>query len=203
VALDRGGRLASEGRKREVVQLLKDYQDWHAAFGGAGEINLQALGQYGPAGMIFKGMAFDPKQRGMLEESFDLLEKALTLLKGEHFEVWLLLHGPYIGDPGDPALVEQWREKRPGLVEWHDFAIEKLATYLKDQDLYVAWPARMATRREKHVERMNDEFYSLYQKLIKEGERKTKVVQTAAEWCGYGPTRAWEIVRIRESSGKT
>lgn len=98
--------MASEGRKREVVQLLKDYRDWHSAFGGAGEINLQALGQYGPAGIIFKGMAFDPKERHMIEESFDLLEKALTVLKHEHFEAWLLLHGPYIGDPGiRPSLI--------------------------------------------------------------------------------------------------
>jgi hypothetical protein len=191
--------LASEGRKREVIQLLKDYRDWHTAFGGASELNLGSMGQYGPAGMIFKGMAFDPKQRGMLEESFDLLEKALTLLKGEHFEAWLLLHGPYTGDP---AIVDMWRKKRPGLAQWHDLAIEQLATYLKNQDLFVAWPAHMTSRKDTYVKDRNDEFYALYQKLRREGDTKRKAIHTAAEWCEYSEIRGYEIVRLRETGYK-
>jgi hypothetical protein len=161
------------------------------------------MGQYGPAGMIFKGMAFDPKQRGMLEETFDLLEKALTVLKGEHFEAWLLLHGPYIGDPGDLALdlalVEMWREKKPGLAKWHDFGIEKLAEYLKDQDLYVLFPKRMTSREEKHVDKRNDELFSLYRIFKHEdGMSRNKAIETAADHCGYSRSRAYEIVNLRE-----
>jgi hypothetical protein len=56
----------------------------------------------------------------------------------------------------------------------------------------------MQTRKPETVKQMNDEFYSLYEKLIGEGEGKTRAVRTAAEWCDYGLTRAWEIVKLRE-----
>jgi hypothetical protein len=48
---------------------------------------------------------------------------------------------------------------------------------------------------------MNDEFYSLYRTF--RDEKMTNAVETVAEMCSYGSTRAWEIVGIREGSGKT
>jgi hypothetical protein len=190
--------VSLEGRKREVLQLLRDYRDWHSAYGAAGEMNFESRGQYGPAGMIFKGMAFDAKHRHMLEDSFYLLEQALTLLKYEEMHLWLLLLSPYLGDPGDPSLVDVWRKKKPRLAEHHDLAITKLAEYLQHQDLYVAWPDRMKSRRPATVKERNDEFYMAYQQERKEGETKRKAIQIAAEWCGYSEYRGYEIIRVRE-----
>lgn len=224
-ATNREGRLGNTGKECEVLQLLRYYRDWHTAYGGASELNLESLGQYGPAGMIVAGMLFsrrtnaDRRAWAMFRDSFDLLEKALRVLKGEDFGAWMGLLVPYLGDPADIALVDDWREKardewkktKTGWVqtkrgyisaqrflEKHDRAITTLAGYLKDHDLYVPRPGRMSTRKPETVEQMNDEFYALYEKLRKDGEGKTKAVRTAAEWCGYGERRGWDIVKLRE-----
>src|SRR4051794_23051365 len=151
--------------------------------------------------MIVAGMAFDKEHLGMLEETFKLLDHALVLLKRYHFEAWLLFKRPYTGDPGDPAIVDEWRKKRPGLIEWHDCGVEKLAGYLEGKDVYVPWPSRMQTRKPSSVKEMIDEFYALYRKFRDEKTSKTKAVNTAAEMCEYSQSRAWEIVGLRE--GKT
>lgn len=189
-------------RRREVRQLLCDYRDWHTAFGGAGETNLQSMGQYGPAGFIWRGMVFDAKHRSMLEDSFCLLEHALTLLKHEEMHLWLLLLKPYTGDPGDPSIVDIWRERGSNLISHHDLAITKLAEYLQHQDLYVAWPARLKNHRPSTVKERNDEFYAFYLQLRKEGETKKGAIATAAEWCDYHPSRGYEIVRVRDGGEK-
>jgi hypothetical protein len=224
--------LSREAKRREVVQLLKDYRAWHSPFGGASPtdstLNLETQGSYGPAGLIQAGQAFDREGRRLYAESYAALEHALTLLKGEHFESWLVLLAPYLGDPGDPSLVTRWREKHraweaererlrkkhkkdayrvaewekenlePQLIHRHDEAVGRLAGYLETTDLYVVFPKRMTSREETQVERRNDEFFTLYGKFREEKMGKTKAVETAAEMCGYGATRAWEIVRLRE-----
>jgi hypothetical protein len=57
-----------------------------------------------------------------------------------------------------------------------------------------------STRKSQCVDQMNDEFYSLYRTF--RDEKMTNAVETVAEMCSYGSTRAWEIVGIREGSGK-
>lgn len=190
--------MSNAAKQREVVQLLRFYGDWHGPYGGAGVPNLESLGQFGPAGMIFAGMAFDEKCWSLLEESYRDLEHALVLLKRDHFEAWLLLKRPYTGDPGDPRIVEEWREKRPSLMRWHDYATGKLAGYLRFVDLYVPWSSRKQTCKPRTIKEMNDAFIEDYQKLRGDGLSKTKAIQTAAEWNDYGLTRAWEIVKLRE-----
>ncbi len=199
--------MSSEAKRREVLQLLRHYRDWHTAYGGAAELNLESMGQFGPAGMILAGTAFDREGWSLLKESFDALERALTKLKeGGPLKTaaYLVLLAPYLGDPGDPSLVDEWRKNptdcRP---EWHDLAVKELAFYLRNVDLYVPRTSRMQTRKPATVKQMNDEFYVLYRKLRDDGESKTKAVKTAADWCDYGLTRAWEIVKLREEKVKT
>ncbi len=248
--------MPGEAKRREVVQLLRDYRSWWTPYGGAaptdGTMNLEEQGSYGPAGLIQAGQAFEKKGRRLYAESYGALERALERLKAEHFESWLVLLAPYLGDPGDPALVTRWREKHraweaeregirkerrsweerrdkirkkgtartqewgeenpepervgewekghpePQLIHRHDEAVGRLAEYLATTDLYVVFPRRMTSREETEVQRRNDEFFALYQKFRDEKMGKTKAVETAAEMCGYGATRAWEIVGLRE-----
>ena len=196
------GERLSEAKKREVLQLLRHYRDWHTAYGGAAELNLESMGQYGPGGMIVAGIAFKGYHLGMLADSFKALEHALTMLKNGgplKNAGYLVLLAPYLGDPADPSLVNKWRENpKDCRTGWHDLAVEELAHYLRNTDLYVPWSSRMQTRKPETVKQMNDEFYALYEKLRNDGERKTKAVETAAEWCDYGLSRAWEIVKLRE-----
>jgi len=196
----------SEAKRREVLQLLRHYRDWYTAYGGARELNLESMGQYGPAGMIVAGTAFRGYHVEMLRESFEALDHALSLLQNAgplENAAYLVLLAPYLGDPADSSLVNEWRkspnDERPG---WHDFGIGRLAYYLRNTDLYVPWSSRMQTRKPETVKQMNDEFYSLYAKLIKEGETKRKAIQTAAEWCDYSEQRGYEIVRVREGGEK-
>lgn len=76
-----------------------------------------------------------------------------------------------------------------------------LAGYLKDHDLFVLFPKRMTSQEEKHIQRRNDEFYAQYRRLREEGKKETPAVEDAAVMCGYGTTRAWEIVGAREGKG--
>jgi hypothetical protein len=55
----------------------------------------------------------------MLAETYELLEHALVILKNEGdpgFLPWTILHAPYLGDPGDPSLVEEWHKKKRGYL---------------------------------------------------------------------------------------
>jgi hypothetical protein len=83
-------------------------------------------------------------------------------------------------------------------LERHDAAVAWLAEDLKDVDLHVVFPKRMTSREEEWVEARNDEFYVLYRKFRNDRMGKTKAVETAAEMCGYGASRAWAIVALRE-----
>lgn len=189
-------------KQRDVVQLLRFYGDWHGPYGGAGVPNLESLGQFGPAGMILAGMAFDDEGWSLLAKSYDHLEHALILLKRDHFEAWLILKGPYTGDPGDSRIVAEWRRNRPGLMKWHDYAVEKLAEYLRFRDLYVPWSSKPQTRKPATIKEMNDAFIADYQKLRHDGLSKRKAIQTAAEWNEYSEQRGYEIVRVREGGEK-
>lgn len=198
--------ISGSAKQREVLQLIRHYRDWHTAYGGAALLNLESMGQFGPAGMIVAGMAFDDKGLGLLRDSFEALEHALTLLKnGDSIgrAAYFVLLAPYLGDPGDPSLVDKWRkDPKDRRTEWHDLAIAELARYLRNTDLYVPWTSRMQTRKPASVKQMNDEFYALYLKLRQEGAKQTRAVETAAEWCDYGLTRAFEIVKLRSGDGK-
>lgn len=201
----------SERKRREVLQLLREFRAWHSPFGGAYPLDETGVvdAAYGAAGYIEEGQAYkDRRERERLRESYRLLDHALTLLKNDGTEgmtCYLVLLSPYIGDPGDPSIVAEWRKKSPGTAEWHDLAVKKLAGYLTFKDLYVAWPARMSAREERQMERRNSEFYALYQRIKaelrdagrSESKANAEAVATAAIHCGYSKRRGYEIVAAR------
>lgn len=74
-----------------------------------------------------------------------------------------------------------------------------LAILLPGVDLYVVFPKRMTSREERQVERRNDEFFALYRRYRNvERMSRNKAIETAAEHCGYGRSRGYEIVELRE-----
>jgi hypothetical protein len=175
--------------------------------------------------MIVSGQAFEKKHYKGLAESYKNLEYALKLLKIEDFGAWLGLLSPYLGDPADPAIVEDWREKsedqwvrirtgwkrtKRGYVsarrwtERHDRAIRGLAEYLKHKDLYVAWPSRMSSYQDRnHMEAMNAELYNVYRTARLEGVERGKAIKDAAAVTGYSVRRAQEIIKLREGEEKS
>jgi hypothetical protein len=200
--------MASESKKREVLQLLKDYRAWHTPHGGA--IPLDETGvadaSYGPAGLIEAGQGFEKKHRARLRKTYEDLDHALKLLKAADHDLWIALHRPYLSDTADPSIVAEWRRKAErgnedakGAVELHDWAVRVLAILLHGVDLYVVFPKRMTSREEKQVERRNDEFFALYRRYRDEERMsRNKAIETAAEHCGYGRSRGYEIVDLRE-----
>lgn len=196
----------SEAKRREVLQLLKDYRTFHTAFEDAIPLDEAHVVDvaYGPAGMVFAGQEHTKARREALAESYGKLELALRALKGRDFRAWMALVTPYLGDPVDLSVVADWKRKAPRLesvrlfAERHDRATEALAGYLKDHDLFVLFPKRMTSQEERQIERRQDEFYALYRRLREEGKKKTVSGEEAAVMCGYGKTRAWEIVGSRE-----
>jgi hypothetical protein len=111
---------------------------------------------------------------------------------------------PYLGDPGDPSVVFDWRRKAPRLesarlfAERHDRAVETLAGYLKDHDLFVLFPKRMTSLEEKNIERRNDELYSLYRRLregVRGRSRRWRMRRRRAGTARRGRGRSWGRVR--------
>lgn len=74
-----------------------------------------------------------------------------------------------------------------------------LAMFLEKERLHIVWPKRMTTREETQVDRMNDELFGLYKNFrYGDGLSRNKAIEKAAEHCGYGRSRGYEIVGIRE-----
>lgn len=197
--------LSTTAKQRQVLQLLKDYRAWHTAYGGGltPEDSHMRGAAYGPASLVEAGAYWPRKWRAAAATTYGKLEHALTMLKNGGVSdrlAYLTLLTPYLSDPADPSIVNEWRKDRPGLVEWHDLAIKRLAGFLAGHDLFVIWPARMTSNEAKRIEQRNDELFALYQRLRNEGTRKTEAVKSAALMCGYGERRAWEIVKARESA---
>lgn len=97
-----------------VVQLLRDYAVWRAAFGGAFPFDESAgvtEANYGPAGVIFTGAAFDKDDRARLEYSYKRLNAALRLLRRESVALWGSLVEPYLSDTADPGVVDHWKKE--------------------------------------------------------------------------------------------
>lgn len=201
--------MASESKRREVLQLLKEWRSFHSPFGGAFALEDATMkdASYGPAGFIEEGMEYPKKQRGRLKQSYQDLSHAIEIEKAttEGMAAWLLLHECYFGDPGDPAIVSEWRKASDYRIDYHDRFISRLADHLRHKDLYVIWPARMSVREETQLERRNDELFKEYEQLkaekIREGlpERSAnaQAVNIAATRHGYRRSRAYEIVQIR------
>lgn len=98
--------------KKAVLQLLADFRAWHTAYGGTGGIiNLQELGEHGPAGLITEGMAFDKGDRKLLQESYEYLRRELYYEQRNHSGDWIALIEPYLADPADHTIVERWRRR--------------------------------------------------------------------------------------------
>jgi hypothetical protein len=192
--------MASESKKREVLQLFKEYRTFWTPFGGAMPLDETGVvdATYGPAGYIEAGMNYSKGQRGPLAESYEDLEHAITLAKREYFTHWVILLEAYFGSEPDPDVVRLWRERGSERIGYHDKFVEAVADNLRHTELYVVWPKRMSTREEKQVEKMNDEFYSIYKRLKSEGHKNRSAIQQAATMCGYSEPRGYEIVRVRE-----
>ncbi len=66
---------------------------------------------YGPAGLVREGAEYAQRDREALRRSIRLLRAALVLLRREDRRAWEALVNPYLGDPGDPSMVDDWRRK--------------------------------------------------------------------------------------------
>lgn len=136
--------MSREATKRDVLQLLKEYQAWKAAGGGARPLDEQHIVQaaYGPAGLILAGAGYSDytkDQRALLAKSYIALDYGLTILKGDGplgFTAWSVLHSAYLRDEADPSVVDQWR----GWVTLWQEARAQLEK--EDEERFVKWMAR-------------------------------------------------------------
>lgn len=183
-----------------------DYRAFKTAYGGAGLLNMEAMGQYGPAGLIYEGMAFEREDRYLMRESMVLLDHALTLLRKDYFTLWRSLVEPYLGDPADSSLIDHWREQakrtwefekednfrgerytmKRNIVSWfhvkrHDKAIEVLAGILGKEDLYVVFAKRMSKDEEKKGEDQNAEILAVFQRHRASGMSNPHAIRQTAE----------------------
>lgn len=197
----------SEAKRRQVLQLLRDYRPWHTPHGGAMPMDETGVidAAYGPAGLIQAGQEFEEKHRKLLKRTYQDLDHALNILKVADHDLWIALRRPYLSDAADASIVAEWRRKAErgneearGAVELHDLAVRVLLILLYNVELFVVWPKRMTSQEEKEIERRNDEFFRVYRQLREEGRNKTGAVKSATAMTGYSESRGWQIVRVRE-----
>jgi hypothetical protein len=180
----------TETTTREVIELLRGWSVWHAAFGSAVSPDDAANmvdAAYGPNGIILSGAAYFkdyPRSHvRALAESYEALDEAIEQEKKhqEGFIAWLLLHEPYLGDPGDWRVVEGWREADDHRIKRHDVFVERLRRRLKHTRLYPIWPKPLSEKEEKTIEAQNAEIYATYQRIKNAGNTHNAAVkQTAA-----------------------
>lgn len=209
---------AREAKRRDVLQLLREYRAFKTAFGGAtaAEDSHLKSAEYGSGGLTLAGAYYDhlyPGELRQLRESYAALDKALAFLRERDYQAYLMLIRPYLGDPADPSVVDEWRKKQKMVVRGrmftvrhdramanHDLAVEVLVERLADTELYVDFPKRSTSTEAESVEKRNDALYAAYRRLTDdEGKSKTKAVKEAAALCDYTERRAWQIVGLREA----
>lgn len=205
----------SEAKRREVLQLLREYRAFKTAFGGAMATEDSHLrsAEYASGGLVMEGAYYDRAEVVDLKRSFDDLEAALVRLGTADRQAYYALIPPYLSDPADPSMVDDWRKKTKQIVRGrlfivrheravanHDVAIELLAMDLSRTELYVKWPKRMTSQQADQIEKRNAELYETYQHLREEGRGKTRAVEEAATRCDYSRSRAFVIVGLREES---
>lgn len=193
-----------DSKRRDVIQLLKDYRAWHSGGGGALALEDSHLrsAQYGPAGYTETGKEFPPHHRERLEESFGALEHALTLLKNlppPDNAAYFVLLAPYLGDPGDPSLVDLWRQnpedQRP---YWVDLGVSWLAYFLRRTPLYPVYPKLMSKRAESRMEHQNAEICAAFRRAKAGGFSEREAAAYVAEKFGVLPSRVEKILEFRE-----
>lgn len=196
-----------ESKERDVLQLLKDYRTYQTAFGGAFPIDdaaNMAEASYGPAGFIEAGMEFEKYDQRRLGEAMDSLEEALGHLARTNFPLWYILQEPYIDDPADASIVDEWRKKAPksdscaARIGLHDKAVRELAAYLKDEDLHVVYPKLLSQREEKDIEEANAAMLAFYRRLIRGGSTHASARKQAAENFQVTIDAVQRIVDVRD-----
>ena len=104
--------------------LLRDLRPFETAFGGAMPLDDTHVAEasYGPAGMVLAGSGFygegiTDEDRRLLGISLGHLRSELWTLRKEDFDAWASLIDPYLGDPADSGMVEDWRRRVAALDE--------------------------------------------------------------------------------------
>ncbi len=217
--------MSGQGAKeREVLQLLKDLRAFKSPFGGAISIDDAANmrdASYGPAGLIFAGVEFKRSDRLLLRESFGALRRALILLRldkrtiakyenGDEItgiSAWSALLEPYLSDPADPSIVDDWRRKAQAgyisarrFVERHDAAVERLAEYLRNEDLHVVFSKTMSENEEAKIEHQYAEMYAVFQRLRVSGLSVPIAMAQAAENFGVPVDVIERVVEFRSEN---
>lgn len=118
--------MSKEERKKEIIQLLRDYRVFETPFGGAAALDETGVrdADYGPNGLVFTGAEFDREYRWLLRKSYLKLNVALNLLQRDHMDLWVSLVEPYLQDEADPGTVEDWR-RRVSALDAHNADVRK------------------------------------------------------------------------------
>lgn len=213
--------MTSPAKVRDVLALLRDYRPFKTAYGGSGFINLEAQGQFGPAGYIYEGMAFDRTDRKLLGESIAHLDRQLSRLEKEHPVLHYALVEPYLSDTADPSVVDDWRRKGAASRErrreiarklgaklpvseperWairHDDAVTWLAQKLPG-GLYVVHTRRMTQAEEKKVEDENAAIVRTYERTKRGGTSARASIEQVAHDYGISTDRVEAILEHRNS----
>ncbi len=174
--------------------------------------------------MILTGAEYKRRDVEPLKKSYRILNVALRLLRREHFQLWGSLIEPYLGDPADSGVVEEWRRriaaldaenarrlkrKKPPRValvftrlqlERHDRAVWWLARCLKGGDLHVVNPHLMSASEEAAGEEANAQIFAYFEQVRVAGRTKAGAASAAAWKFGISEDEVWRVIEFRSEN---
>lgn len=164
-------------KKQEIILLLRDFMNFLPS--GAQE----AFVPIGSGGHTDSWPLSAESERRMdlnseTGENYFHLERALTRLNEEHPLLYEALLRLYLHDTAGHRDVDHIRNKAlvsgsqtlTDIIERHDDAIEELADYLEDVDLYVKHPAKASGPKPgQKMEERHNELFNIFLNYIDEG----------------------------------
>lgn len=185
-------------KKKEIVILLRDYLNFLPS--GNQEAYVSTDGTMGESDMpLTKEMFARMNRNTLVGDTYYLLDWALRLLREDHPSLYHNLYYTYLVDGVGHSDIEFMRKKSTYLlsVARHDIAIEYLAEYLSDSNLYVRRPEKMTTAVHKNedMKSKHEELVALYVRYREDGIKHYQALKNAAFKCEYNVDHARTIIK--------
>lgn len=193
--------------KQAVVVLLRDYMNILPPGPQEAFVPLAGSGSSEESGWLITP-ELERRMDGntLVGETYEFLDDALRRLDREHPRLYSALVQLYLHDGSGHRDVDDLRIKANGrtdnsigqLVIRHDAAIDILAEYLADTDLYVRWPQKApGPRPGQNMNERHNALFAVFLRYIEDGVSYRQSVRNAALKCEYSVRHAERIIKPR------
>lgn len=191
-----------EVKKKEITILLQDYLNFLPSGSQEAYVPAGDSGEEGSGMPLTTEMFARMNPNSLVGSTYKLLDKALAILKYREPHLYHSIYYIYLVDGTGHSDIEFMRHRKTYLMDIakHDLAIDYLAEYLIDSDLFVRRPEKsvpIKSRRED-MEDKHAELVSVYVRYREEGLKHFQAIKNAALKCDYHVEHARKIIKNKE-----